>query len=290
MEPVPLSTLSSKTGKCSIEVKILRIWKSINPKANNQLICHDFLAVDEENNAIQGVIKPSDMMFFDTILEKGKVFIITSFFVTDKKKSYNVIPNSHKINFVRTTKVVISDNIPELFPTYHFNFADMQLLESRLNSNEILSDTITVTLWAEFAQQLLDEDFLYKDEASIVVFAAVTVSKYMIKLTIATCSASRIIVNPDIPEAIELKQSRHHYQAINPTPKRQGKNNYFSCNASDTNDTKICKANIFSKKKTIPEIKNAINGIEKLGLLLTLLSAPLADTVEDYQQQQPQQQ
>ena len=48
MEPVPLSTLSSKTEKCLIEVKILRIWKSINPRANNQLICYDFLAVDEE--------------------------------------------------------------------------------------------------------------------------------------------------------------------------------------------------------------------------------------------------
>ncbi|XWS21836.1 hypothetical protein CRYUN_Cryun30bG0089700 [Craigia yunnanensis] len=67
-------------------------------------------------------------------------------------------------------------------------------------------DTITVTLWADFAQQLLDEDLLYKDEAPIVIFAAVTVSKYMRKLTIATCSASRIIVNPDIPEATELKQ------------------------------------------------------------------------------------
>ena len=42
-------------------------------------------------------------------------------------------------------------------------------------------DTIAVTLWVDFEQQLLDEDLLYKDEAPIVVFAAITVSKYMSK-------------------------------------------------------------------------------------------------------------
>ena len=46
----------------------------------------------------------------------------------------------------------------------------------------------------------------------------------------------------------------------------------FLCNATSTNNTKYVKHTfLFPRKKIIPKVENAINGIEKLGLLLLFL-------------------
>uniref|UniRef100_A0ACD5VLT4 Uncharacterized protein n=1 Tax=Avena sativa TaxID=4498 RepID=A0ACD5VLT4_AVESA len=63
-EFTPLSQLSDDTEKCTVRVRISRLWKSFHPK-NNILFGLDSLLIDDQGETMQARVLPSDIHLFE---------------------------------------------------------------------------------------------------------------------------------------------------------------------------------------------------------------------------------
>ncbi|GFQ03024.1 hypothetical protein PHJA_002446200 [Phtheirospermum japonicum] len=153
-----------------IVVRIVRLWKTMLPP-HNEFISLDFVAFDDQKNAMHGTIpsKYSDELEYQLI--EGRVYKIKMFQVTKRKQSHNALPMEKMLYLNSTTEIEEINNDIDGYPHYYFQFATMEDIVHRTDHEYFMTDIFP------------------------------TGEKY-----ISTSSASKIYVNLDIPETALLNE------------------------------------------------------------------------------------
>ncbi|KAK6257491.1 hypothetical protein QUC31_000950 [Theobroma cacao] len=180
----PLSELQIGKEGGTIQICVARIWHSINYKQANDIISLDFLATDDKGNAIQAIIHKIHMKEFESILKEGHVYCISDFKVSKPKKSYNVISAPSAITITSKTKIVKASSSALSFQRHYFQFLEFEHLPHRYKINETLTGL---------------------KSKPIIILAAMTVGEYQGQPSVASCSASKIYVDLNIPIVADMK-------------------------------------------------------------------------------------
>ncbi|KAK6237061.1 hypothetical protein SCA6_012398 [Theobroma cacao] len=180
----PLSELQIGKEGGTIQICVARIWHSINYKQANDIISLDFLATDDKGNAIQAIIHKIHMKEFESILKEGHVYCISEFKVSKQKKSYNVISAPSAITITSKTKIVKASSSALSFQRHYFQFLEFEHLPHRYKINETLTGL---------------------KSKPIIILAAMTVGEYQGQPSVASCSASKIYVDLNIPIVADMK-------------------------------------------------------------------------------------
>ncbi|XWS10686.1 hypothetical protein CRYUN_Cryun38cG0018900 [Craigia yunnanensis] len=241
-EPVTYQSLSElEIGKPpgEIRVRVARTWYNVNYKSNN-VLSFNFLVIDEKGDALQATVIKSPAGPFESQIKEGNLYIISGFRVTKQKSSYNAISAPCSLTITSTTKVVQTEIPTDSIPKHHFQFIEFENLSPRCKKNDVLTDvigciisiskankvyvgtnpnevqkrnlqlqnirgeTIDVTLWNDFALSV-DEELVGLQTNPILILAAVIVTEYNRKTSIATCSVSKLYLDLDIPIVAEMK-------------------------------------------------------------------------------------
>ena len=156
MECKKLSDLNTRWRNWNIQVKVMRMWDSVNP-TTDELISLDMIMMDDQVCFLIYLIRiflsdeatiTKHIWFFqqgetihatiwknliDTfrskIIEKS-VYAFNNFKVVESTK-YRPVSNEIKIYFAYNTKVKEIKGSSEVFPEYCFEFATMDTLEER---------------------------------------------------------------------------------------------------------------------------------------------------------------
>ncbi|OMO73221.1 Nucleic acid-binding protein [Corchorus capsularis] len=200
------------------------------------------LAVPDKGGSIKVVI-PHDCMhrFSSDKVVEGKVYKILHFEVLDRKKKYKSIPAEFTIYFNSSTKLIELTEGINKYPRYFFRFADMIEIRERSEKDPVftnvigmfvgygepiaisvdsgmrMSDKVDVNLrllsdeilrvsfWVSHISHLNLAEFAAMPQKPIFVVAE---TKFLSSL-----SATKVYVNPDIPEAEEIRHRFKNYLA-----------------------------------------------------------------------------
>ncbi|XVF79319.1 hypothetical protein PTKIN_Ptkin14bG0211800 [Pterospermum kingtungense] len=235
-----LSELSKYEENQMIKIRIARIWDSINPKTG-EVMSLDFLATDAKRSAIHVTIRTSEIETFRPLLKQGALYQISRFFVSKLKPTHNSVPGDHIITLIRNTHIQEIEDDPTPYPEHYFCFLTYHALNDRLNNGKFMADVIgaltsvgqsqnleiqatkkrvdkqdifiidlsgqilRVTIWAELIREIKLDELLQMDNP-ILIFAGTTVKSYNGELYVASCSATQIYRDLDIPETRQLKK------------------------------------------------------------------------------------
>ncbi|GFP96797.1 replication protein a 70 kDa DNA-binding subunit c [Phtheirospermum japonicum] len=108
----------------------------------SEFISVDFLAVDDQKNAMHGTIPSEYSDEFEHQLIEGHVYKIRMFQVTKRKQSHNALPLDKMLYFSSTTEIQeIKDDI-DRYPHHYFQFATMEDIVRRTERESFMTDVI----------------------------------------------------------------------------------------------------------------------------------------------------
>ncbi|OMO60132.1 Nucleic acid-binding protein [Corchorus capsularis] len=149
----------------------------------------------------------------DKVVE-GKVYKILHFEVLDRKKKYKSIPAEFTIYFNSSTKLIELTEGINKYPRYFLRFADMIEIRERSEKDPVFTDVIgmfvgygePIAISVSHISHLNLAEFAAMAQKPIFVVAATTVREYSETKFLSSSSATKVYVNPDIPEAEEIRQ------------------------------------------------------------------------------------
>ncbi|XVF87974.1 hypothetical protein PTKIN_Ptkin19aG0011400 [Pterospermum kingtungense] len=186
---------------------------------------------------------------FDSNIKEGNIYKISDFTVIRSKHSFNTVSAPCTITISRRTKFTELHMVEDKIPLYYFDFTDFEQLQPRTKNNFILTDiiglvtfvskitkiyvsnnpeqvpkrnielkntrgfTLTVTLWGNCAFYV-DDSLIGLKTQPILILTSTTVSEFNGKNIIATSSASKAYLDPDIPMVAEMKA--HFQESVEP--------------------------------------------------------------------------
>ncbi|GFP94127.1 ATP-dependent DNA helicase pif4 [Phtheirospermum japonicum] len=124
-----------------IVVRIVRLWKTILPPYN-EFISIDFLAVDDQKNAMHGTIPSEYSADFEDHLMEGNVYKINMFQVTKRKQSHNVVPVQKMLYLSSTTRIEKINDDLDKYPQHYFQHATMDNIIARTDHEYFMTDVI----------------------------------------------------------------------------------------------------------------------------------------------------
>uniref|UniRef100_A0ACD5VZN7 Uncharacterized protein n=1 Tax=Avena sativa TaxID=4498 RepID=A0ACD5VZN7_AVESA len=140
-EFTPLSQLTDDTEKCTVRVRISRLWESFHPK-NNILFGLDSLLIDDQGETMQARVLPSDIHLFEERLVEGKIYALSDFTVQETREDYMNCSNEWTIYFGSKTVVNEIEGDIDSIPLHSFEFVNFKDLRSRRDNNSLLSDVL----------------------------------------------------------------------------------------------------------------------------------------------------
>ncbi|CAN1778535.1 Replication protein A 70 kDa DNA-binding subunit A, partial [Linum perenne] len=235
-----LSKLDDATENMICKLRLLHAWPSTSPADPSKIYSFCTLWADETGSLILGVANSSLIDYLRDILTVKSVYMVSKFSLQPPRDVYR--PCSHSLSIIITHSTVFEDvtNIKPNFCQESFEFVPFQSLDSRVDSNAFLTDVIgrltsvgglthestrhgdttkqkimlkdhvgmciTVSLWGSFSQLLDGRQLLNLDSESpvIIVVSSLTVSNISGELRLNNTSATRIVVNPLVPERESL--------------------------------------------------------------------------------------
>ncbi|TVT97486.1 hypothetical protein EJB05_57267 [Eragrostis curvula] len=135
-----LNELTTKVQSCSIKVKVIRLWDSINNKTE-ELMSLDMILMDEKENIIHATIWKSLIDTYRPQIKENCIYAISNFKVQQSTR-YRPVSNDLKISFMYNTKVKEVKEASSEVQKYYFEFANKDTLIKRENKEEQCSDVI----------------------------------------------------------------------------------------------------------------------------------------------------
>ncbi|XP_038691951.1 replication protein A 70 kDa DNA-binding subunit E-like isoform X3 [Tripterygium wilfordii] len=228
---------------CKIKCHVARMWKSINPTMQDQLMSVDFILVDTQGTSIQGTMRKEDAPTITELLMEGKTYILANFMVVPPRKSFRACPNDNMLRVGTWTVMKECFDTDSEFPLNKFHFIDEEEMENRIQNDILLTDIIghlisvgtltkvfsngryiskknmviqtltithiSVTLWGTIAEGFDECSVLKlpKKEPLIVVLTGMTVRAFRAQTTLSSTSATKIYINLEIEEVQKFRQS-----------------------------------------------------------------------------------
>ncbi|XP_018443556.1 replication protein A 70 kDa DNA-binding subunit A-like [Raphanus sativus] len=116
-------------NKVTVRVAIVKLWKDYSASCDQTI---EMVLIDANGDKIQAMVKNDLVNQFEEILAEGKTFIFTKFALSREFGSYRATNHRYKINFLSTTLVMITDDLPtglNIFAPVKFN----DVLDGSLN-------------------------------------------------------------------------------------------------------------------------------------------------------------
>ncbi|XP_075670329.1 replication protein A 70 kDa DNA-binding subunit C-like [Castanea sativa] len=201
-----LDEINTEKGDWNIRVRVTRMWEVLNIKTNNELISVDLVLL--EDNLIHASIRKSFVNHFRDIQE-GKIYRIKYFGVVKNKDAYRIVNHKYMIRFYATTSVKLLESNDELIAKQKVELApfdELKYLADKNMYNFNRREKIRITFWEKFAKAN-NEDICFDNSVwPIIVITSTTIKTYMRKLSLSSTNSSKLYVNLDIPEVIELRK------------------------------------------------------------------------------------
>lgn len=238
---IPIAALNPYQGRWAIKARVTAkgdLRRYNNSKGDGKVFSFDLLDSDGGEIRVTCFNAVVDR-FYDTI-EAGKVYVISKGSLKPAQKNFNHLKNEWEIFLEATSTVDLCPDEDASIPQQQFSFRPISEIENAENNSilDIIGVVITVnpsvpilrkngmetqrrvlklkdqsgrsvelTMWGEFCnkegqklQEMVDSGFF-----PVVAIKAGKVSDFSGK-SIGTISSSQIFINPDSPEAINLRQ------------------------------------------------------------------------------------
>ncbi|CAI9296921.1 unnamed protein product [Lactuca saligna] len=197
----------------------------------------------KQGSRIQATIKIKNIIpVFESLFDEGAVREISNFAMASNESEYMLVPQKHKINFYKTTKVRVSNDFVDTIDPYHFiSFPDllarnfdtrvvfdflgevvstdlMQVIveygrEKRLMNlvaQDLSGTIIAVALWGSFAMKLNTYISQHNNDTAPVIIL-LRLAKLKIwggQPQVGNCLfGSRLHINDDMPQILEFKSN-----------------------------------------------------------------------------------
>ncbi|CAN1162478.1 Replication protein A 70 kDa DNA-binding subunit A [Linum perenne] len=227
-----LSKLDDATENTICKLRLLHAWPSTSPADPSKIYSFCTLWADETGSLILGVANRSLIDYLRDILTVKFVYMVSKFSLQPPRDVYR--PCSHGLSIIITHSTVFED-VTDINPNFcqeSFEFVPFKSLDSRVDSNAFLTDVIgRLTsvgglthestrhgdttkqkimlkdhVYGSFSQLLDGRQLLNLDSESPVIIAVstLTVSNISGELRLNNTSATRIVVNPLVPERESL--------------------------------------------------------------------------------------
>uniref|UniRef100_K4AJF5 Replication factor A C-terminal domain-containing protein n=1 Tax=Setaria italica TaxID=4555 RepID=K4AJF5_SETIT len=248
-EFTPLSELTVGMNKCTVRVRISRLWESFNPK-NDISFGLDSLLIDDQGETMQVRVHPDDIDQFEDQLVEGNVYALSNFTVENTRESYMICSNELTMYFGGQT-VVNEIEDTDLIPLHSFEFINFKDLRSRCDDTSLLADVLghivyvgeleevwkksrrieicnarirnlrgrelSITLYGDIASGFAEDMLEEGREASVVaVFAGMRVES---SHSVCSTTCSKYYLDLEIPEVEEFR-ANFRIQQENPVPKK----------------------------------------------------------------------
>uniref|UniRef100_A0A7N2MNX6 DUF223 domain-containing protein n=1 Tax=Quercus lobata TaxID=97700 RepID=A0A7N2MNX6_QUELO len=235
-----LDEIETEKDDWNIRVRVTRMWEVLNIKTNNELMSVDLVLLDEKDNLIHASIRKSFVNHFRD-MQEGKIYRIKYFGVVKNKDAYRIVNHKYMIRFYATTSVKLLETNDELIAKQKFELVPFDELKYLADKNTTLIDVIgeivgispmekievrgkklnkrlielqdnrrekiRITFWDKFAKAINEEICFDNSMRPIIIITSTTVKTYMRKLSLSSTNSSKLSVNLDILEVIELRKS-----------------------------------------------------------------------------------
>ncbi|KAF4385041.1 hypothetical protein G4B88_017842 [Cannabis sativa] len=236
----PLVSLNPYQGSWTIKVRVtnkgnMRTYKN----ARGEGCVFNVELTDEEGTQIQATMFNEAARKFYDKFELGKVYYISKGTLKVANKQFKTVQNDYEMTLNENSEVEEVSSEAAFVPETKFNFVPIDMLGPYVSGKELVDvvgvvqsvsptmsirrksnnetipkrditiadeskKTVVVSLWNELAttvgQQLLD----IADQSPVVAIKSLKVGDFQ-GLSLSTLSRSMLMVNPDIPEAKNLK-------------------------------------------------------------------------------------
>ncbi|XP_060962688.1 replication protein A 70 kDa DNA-binding subunit D-like isoform X2 [Cannabis sativa] len=209
-----------------IRVRVCRMWESLNTKKNGELIHLNLIFIDEQENLIHATITKTLVPRFKNLLSEGSLYSIKGFKVVKSTGEYRPLSNEYRIIFLVGTSLMKLEEETIQIPINGFQFITPNLIDLRVNNNEILSDVVgclrgvgdyetvgggwkkrditiltnysetsKITLWGDLGKMF--EPKLYEKDNGpvIVIVTSTTIKNFRGEVSYSTTTASKIYIN-----------------------------------------------------------------------------------------------
>ncbi|CAL1393780.1 unnamed protein product [Linum trigynum] len=137
MDFLILSQLNLHQDDAAVRVRILRLWKTMNPDGIGIHQLH-MLFLDNEGTEMQGLVGTVHVPVFLPILREGRIYVLRKFVVRGYHGYYRVSPPTLRICFQEDTMVQEAANAPDI-PIYSFRFLAAADLPQVVHNHAYLS-------------------------------------------------------------------------------------------------------------------------------------------------------
>ncbi|KAJ4831569.1 hypothetical protein Tsubulata_008713 [Turnera subulata] len=231
-----LNELSPDKETWNIEVRVVRLWESLNYKMQDQVISLELIICDEEGTVMHAVANKMQVKRFCSKFQEGKAYRLSKFKVLMQASQYRPVTHVIKLQFLAFTKVEGIQCGTDRIPLHMFQFADSALIFERCNTTTFLTDILgmltfisplepfvtrrdchgnkmlypcrghkyRVTLWGKQAE-MVSEVLVHKVEGHLVLALTLLLSKmYLRENILSSTNTTKVYLNPDIPERKQL--------------------------------------------------------------------------------------
>lgn len=238
---IPIAALNPYQGRWAIKARVTAkgdLRRYNNARGDGKVFSFDLLDSDGGEIRVTCFNAVVDR-FYDTI-EVGKVYVISKGSLKPAQKNFNHLKNEWEIFLENTSTVDLCPDEDASIPQQQFSFRPISEIENAENNSilDVIGVVITVnpsvpilrkngmetqrrvlklkdqsgrsvelTLWGEFCnkegqklQEMVDSGFF-----PVVAIKAGKVNDFSGK-SIGTISSSQLFINPDSPEAVNLRQ------------------------------------------------------------------------------------
>ncbi|KAJ1425376.1 hypothetical protein SESBI_11087 [Sesbania bispinosa] len=241
MVPAGFHTINSLCGRRQIwrlRVKVVRLWNMCVVATPNDPFAMQVLLVDEEGGRIEATIKKQNMKKFANLLVEGQVYKIIDFGITSNFGKFRAAGHDYKLTFNGSTRIIPFPNVAIPFhglsltkssdilktkgrSDYLVDFMgvltatsdEMTLVskdgrETRLLLLDLVDEMgkLRCAIFGDFIDTVAAFLSLPRCGLPVVIVQLARVNIYKGEVGIQNVmNASKVLWNPDIPEAIEFK-------------------------------------------------------------------------------------
>ncbi|KAJ4832372.1 hypothetical protein Tsubulata_015004 [Turnera subulata] len=137
-----LNELSPDKETWNIEVRVVRLWESLNYKMHDQVISLDLIICDEEGTMMHAVANKMQVERFCGKFQEGKAYRLNKFKVLMQASQYRPVTHVMKLQILAFTKVEGVQCGTDRIPLHMFQFANSALIFERCNTTTFLTDIL----------------------------------------------------------------------------------------------------------------------------------------------------
>ncbi|CAL1415110.1 unnamed protein product [Linum trigynum] len=235
-----LSKLTWTASAPALKLRLLHTWIAGNPKRQDGFSEFATLWTDELGVLVQGLAARTLSSHLSDILIVGEVYFIKQFGQRESRKRWAACSNDRTLHFTSSTSFLLSDQEESTFCADSFEFRQFEDLppmareptfcvdvvgrlvsvtpvtyfqrqEHSVKKQTIVIEnerkfSLSITLWADFADKLPLADLILIDNAAPVIaaFTSLNLSLWRGTVGASNTSATRIVVSPTTQESQAL--------------------------------------------------------------------------------------